>query len=215
MALLDSMHTVSEVDYKKLHTKPLVATSIVIDTEQLIHELDPYVFQPWGTTHLHLPRYGLALVNQSGQLIDNDPINGSLMAYNKHNPSTPIIETDCTISTEVMNISSLVPLRVLDSYWCRSNVFKWNKDALFLPHIDTCLPSPWLRLWMGTEGVVVRFYNELSGELESVDYEPGRVYLIDTSIVHDAYSLEDNVFQLFLSVNPDSYSTIESLLTLD
>jgi hypothetical protein len=65
---------------------------------------------------------------------------------------------------------------------------------------------------MGTEGVVVRFYNEATGELESVDYEPGRVYLIDTSIVHDAYTLEDNVFQLFLSVNPHSYSTIESLL---
>lgn len=79
---------------------------------------------------------------------------------------------------------------------------------IFLPHIDTSIPSLWLRLWMGTEGIVVRFYNEETKELESVEYEPGRVYLIDTSIIHDAYTTEDNVFQLFLSVLPSSFPIV-------
>lgn len=212
MMELEKMKTVSESDYKSLHTKPLVGVDIAIDTEKLREQLANYTFQPWGKTHLELPRYGLALVNCSGLLVDNDPINGSLMAWNKEHPTTPLIETDCTKPTEVLAIPALKPLQVLQGFWCRSNVLKWNKGALFLPHIDTCLPSPWLRLWMATEGVVVRFYNEHSGELESLDYEPGRLYIIDTSLVHDAYAVQDNVYQLFLSVNPDCFDLIRSLV---
>lgn len=212
MMELGKMKTVSESDYRKLHTKPLVGTSIAVDTTKLCEELAKYSFVQWGNNHTHLPRYGLALVNQTGLLVDNDPINGSLMAWNKDNPDTPLIETDCTKPTEVMSISSLEPLRIFDGYWTRSNVFKWDKGALFLPHIDTCVPSAWLRLWMATEGVVVRFYNESTGELESVDYEPGRLYIIDTSLVHDAYATEDNVYQLFLSVNPDCFGLLCSVV---
>jgi hypothetical protein len=213
MSLLETMNTVSELDYKKLHTKPLVATNITIDTVQLAKDVEPYVFQQWGDTHEYLPRYGLALVNQSGQLIDNDPINGSLVAWNKRNPDKPLLETDCTIPTEVLAIPALKPLKVLQGFWCRSNVLKWNKGGLFTPHIDTCLPSPWLRLWMASEGVVLRFYNEDTGYLVPIEYEPGRLYIIDTSIIHNANAIEDNVYQLFLSVNPDSYSILESLVS--
>lgn len=212
MTELAKMKTVSESEYKKLHSKPLVGTNITVDVAQLAKELEPFEFKQWGNNHTHLPRFGLALVNQTGELIDNDPINGSLMAWNKDHPDKPLIETDCTVATKVMDIPSLQPLRILDGYWCRSNVFKWHKDAKFLPHIDTGVPSAWLRLWMGTEGVVVRFYNESTGELESVDFEPGRVYIIDTSLVHDAYCTMDNVYQLFLSVNPDCFDLLCSVV---
>lgn len=211
--IMATNETVSVEDYYRLHSSPLTPTTIKIDTELLKKEVSEYKFVQWGKNHTHLERYGLALVNQSGELIEDDPINGSLMAWNQQNPDKPLIEIDCRTPTEVMNISSLSPLKVFDNYWTRSNIFKWNKDAYFLPHIDTSVPSLWLRLWMGTEGVVVRFYNEETKELEQLQYEPGRVYVIDTSIIHDAYATEDNVFQLFLSVLPSSFNIVlETLL---
>ena len=214
MSLLESMPSVSESDYHSLHTKSLVKTSISIDTNKLIEQLEPYVFKQWGKNHLEVPRYGLALVNQSGELIEDDPVNGSLMAWNKEHPDSPLIETDCVKPTEVLAIPALKPLHILNDYWTRSNVFKWDNNAYFTPHIDTCIPSAWLRLWMGTEGVVVRFYNEQTEELEVVEYEPGVLYIIDTSKIHDAYSVKDNVYQLFLSVHPNCYSILKSIVTV-
>lgn len=198
--ILDNSITISETDYYKLHTDFLVPTSIKIDTELFVDQVKEFKFQQWGKNHTHLPRYGLALVNKSGELIEDDPINGSLMTWNKDHPNDPIIETDCLKPTTVMNISSLNPLRIFDGYWTRSNILKWNNGAMFLPHIDTVVPSMWLRLWMSTEGLTVRYYDETLEELKEIEYEPGRVYLIDTSKIHDAYTTNDNVYQLFLSV---------------
>lgn len=210
--LLKNNDTVSVEDYQSIHTKPLVSTNIKIDIDLLKEQVKEFKFSQWGNNHTHLPRYGVALVNQTGELIENDPINGSLMAWNQQNPEKPLLEIDCKKQTKVMNISSLDPLRVFDNYWTRSNIFKWDNNAMFMPHIDTSVPSLWIRLWMGTEGVVVRFYNEETKELETVDYEPGRVYLIDTSIIHDAYATEDNVYQLFLSILPSGLSILKTLL---
>jgi hypothetical protein len=110
-----------------------------------------------------------------------------------------------------MSLLSLYPLSVLNDHWCRSNVLKWGKDAMFVPHIDTIVPSMWLRLWAAlSPDVVVRFFNPATGELETADYEVGRVYLIDTSIVHDAYAT-DEVYQLFLSVMPSAVTTLQTL----
>lgn len=210
--ILANSVTVGKTEYETLHTSFLVPTSITIETELLREELKPFEFVQWGNNHTNVPRYGLALVNQSGELIDNDPINGSLMAYNKDHPDQLLLETDCKTPTKVMNIKSLEPLSVFNGYWTRSNVFKWNKGAFFVPHIDTIVPSMWLRLWMATEGVVVRQYDETKQELVEVSFEPGRVYLIDTSIIHDAYTDKDEVFQLFLSVMPEASTIVKSLL---
>jgi hypothetical protein len=131
------------------------------------------------------------------------------MAWNKNNPTQPLIETDCTIPTEVLNLASLEPLSILNGHWCRSNILKWHSGAFFYPHIDTVVPSMWIRLWAATSNdVVLRFYNPASGELEQVDYEPGRVYVIDTSLVHDASTTGFNVLQLFLSVLPSAYDLL-------
>jgi hypothetical protein len=203
---------VKDEDYKRLHPFPLTPTSIWIDPEQFKNEITAwdYTFEQWGKDHAHLPRYGTALVNQNGTLLKNDPINGSLMAWNRDNPTKPLIETDCRVPTALMNIPSLEPLSVFKGYWCRSNILKWDCDAKFLPHIDTVVPSPWIRLWasMNPE-IIVRFFNESTGELESVNFEPGRVYVVDTSLVHDAYAVGDNIYQLFLSVLPTAVSLID------
>ena len=202
---------VGDEDYKRLHPSALTPLDIKIDADSFNREIFQYEnnFEQWGNDHTHLPRYGLALVNQHGDLIKNDPINGSLMAWNKANPTLPLLETNCNKLTEAMKLPSLKYLEEFNGHWCRSNVLKWHKDAKFVPHIDTVVPSMWIRLWASmSPNVVVRFYNKETGCLEPAEFEVGRVYVIDTSIVHDAYATDDNVYQLFLSVLPSATGQI-------
>ena len=66
-----------------------------------------------------------------------------------------------------MSMPSLKPLNILDGYWCRSNILKWHKDAMFVPHVDTIVPSMWIRLWASmSPNLVVRFARD--GELAPV-----------------------------------------------
>jgi hypothetical protein len=207
---------VSRSDYESLHSSPLTATSIYINCNKFNNEIRNWesAFEQWGKEHTHLSRFGAALVNQTGELVKNDPVNGSLAAWNKDYPDKPLIETDCCSPTPIMNMESLKELQVFNGHWCRSNVLKWNTNAKFMPHIDTIVPSLWIRLWASMNpNIVIRFYNPITGELESVDFEPGRIYIIDTSIVHDAYATSDNVYQLFLSVNSNSVKLLHSLLS--
>jgi len=203
---------VGDEDYKRLHPSALTPTSIKIDIELFNKEIKQYdnYFEKWGTDHQELERYGLALVNQDGILKTKDPINGSLMAWNRDNPTQSLLETNCVVSTPVMMMQSLKPLSVLDGHWCRSNILKWHNNAVFYPHIDTIVPSMWIRLWATTSpDIIVRFYNPTTGELEQCkDIELGRVYITDTSIVHDACATGDNVHQLFLSVLPSAFDIL-------
>lgn len=201
---------VDEITYKKLHRNFLTPLDLKIDCDLFKKEIVKYHtwFEPWGNNHL--PRFGLALVNQDGLLKKNDPVNGSLYEWNRNNPNSPIFESDCDIPTEAMNISSLFPLRTFDSLWFRSNILKWNRGAEFLPHIDTVIPSPWLRLWATTDDISLKCWN--NQEREIVDIEKGRIYLVDTSLVHAAKSFVDDSYQLFLSVSPRAIDKISKLI---
>lgn len=204
---------VDEDNYQKIHSQPLRPLDIKIDHNLFNKEilLWDHIFERWGTDHIHLPRFGAALVNKNGTLEQNDPINGSLMAWNKNNKHYPLLETDCTVPTPLMSIESLQPLSVLNGHWCRSNVLKWHKDAMFVPHIDTVVPSMWIRLWASmSPNVTVRFAKD--NQLVPVDFEVGRLYVIDTSLVHDACATDDNVYQLFLSVLPSATNLIQELI---
>lgn len=204
---------IDETDYKLIHKNFLTPTSITINIDKFLDDISNYSqhFYQWGNNHSELPRYGLALVNQDGILKSNDPINGSLHEWNKNFPDDPIIETDCCILTEVMQIESLQPLKVFDGHWCRSNVLKWNSGAHFKPHIDTVLPSPWLRFWGTTNTAMFDInYDNGSGQLTKfTNIEAGRIYVIDTSMVHDAVSHADNVYQFFLSVKPSAINILK------
>jgi hypothetical protein len=208
---------VSVEDYAELHPQPLTPTSIKVDVEIFLKDIERYqdYFMQWGKHHSHLPRYGLALVNLDGVLdAVNDPTNGSLYEWNSHNPDNKILECDCTSTTEVMDMPSLKDLAVFDKHWCRSNILKWDTGAEFVPHIDNGIPAPWLRLWGTTDSVNLdlRFYNKETKQMELVtDIEPGRIYIIDTSIVHDAKGNADNIYQFFLSVLPSAVNTLKEL----
>jgi hypothetical protein len=200
--------------YNKLHTDFLVPTDIVIDTELFTWEITKFddQFAQWGNIHTELPRYGLALVNLDGQLTkDKDITNGSLYQYNLLNPNRPMYETDCTKPTVVYDLESLKPLKVLDGHYTRSNILKWLGDGKFLPHVDSFKPTPWLRLWGTTnsENLTVNYYDTKSNSYKTYEsIENGRIYLIDTSLVHDAVCTHGVNYQFFLSTNISAYDII-------
>jgi hypothetical protein len=203
-----------EEKYRSIHRSFLTPLDIKINKEDFIKEIQEYStnFCQWGNEHTHLPRYGIALVNQDGILKADDPINGSLYEWNKNNPDDPILETDCRSLTEIMYRSSLKPLSIFDGHWCRSNILKWDKSAEFKPHIDTIIPSPWIRLWATFDKDIVLEYHNGDSTVPVTDIEEGRVYLIDTSLVHYARAEIDQTYQLFLSVLPSAYDLIKENL---
>jgi hypothetical protein len=204
---------IDEVKYKELHPQPLTPLDIKIDCKQFMLDITAYntYFEQWGETHTHLPRYGLALINETGILQNNDPVNGSMMAWNKKHPGVPFLDLDFDTPTQVLSMPSLEPLKIFNDHWCRSNILKWHAGAEFYPHIDTVIPSLWFRLWgcTSTDGLHIRFYDETSGQMREIDnIEPGRIYIIDTSLIHDAYTSVDDTYQLFLSVKPSARAVL-------
>lgn len=211
---LNSLPKISTEDYYNLHDGFLTPLDIKIDVEQFLTEIKLYdsEFVQWGKRYSHLPRLGAALVNTDGLLKGSqDPINGSLYEYNENNPDNPIFETDCTIHTELMNLPSLKPLSVLNGHYVRSNIFKWQDTAMFAPHIDSVVPSPWVRLWGTTDPSTVTV-NYFDGEnyVSCDNIEKGRIYLIDTSLVHAANSIGLN-YQFFLATDYKSVDLLTSL----
>jgi hypothetical protein len=202
-------------DYYKIHRKFLTPTSIKINSDLFKEEIQQYSdhFEQWGNQHTHLPRYGLALVNQDGMLKNKDPINGSLYEWNNLYPDSPIIETDCLCPTSVMNLKSLDPLKQLDGHWCRSNILKWHSQAEFKPHIDAVIPTPWIRLWGTTDAddLDIRYDNGNHELVKFEGIESGRIYIIDTTLVHDAVSRGDDVYQFFLSVLPSAINILKEI----
>lgn len=209
---LSSLPKINESQYRTLHTYPLVPLKLKINTEDFLTEIDKFdfAFEQWGNRHNHLPRFGAALVNKTGTIIKNDPINRSLVEWNLENPNDSLIETDCCISTDLLSLPSLSPLKIFDGHWCRSNILKWQAGAKFLPHIDTVLPAPWFRLWGTTSStnLILRFYLK-DGTVIQPKIESGRIYIIDTSLVHDAECIKDINYQFFLSVLPGAINILE------
>lgn len=204
---------INEDEYAELHTAPLVPLNIKIDPTRFENEILFFdvSFEQWGNNHQELPRYGLALVNQDGQLKDKDPINGSLYEWNVANPQEPLLELDCREPTDVMFLPSLKPLQIFDGHWCRSNILKFKEGAEFKPHIDTLIPSPWIRLWGTTNNNTVLRFAKNNYLEDYTEVEPGRLYIIDTSIVHDARCIKDQGYQFFLSVLPSAYKLLKQL----
>lgn len=203
--------------YTDLHPKFLTPLNIKIDCELFLKEINSFsnYFEQWGTEHTHLPRYGLALVNQDGILKSKDPINGSLYEWNNKFPNQPLLETDCRVPTPVMKLSSLMPLNIFNGSWTRSNILKWHKGAEFKPHIDSIIPAPWIRLWGTTDpkNLKIRSFDPITKTmLEEQDVEAGRIYIIDTCLVHDAVSLDNDTYQFFLSVDPQASTIIKDLI---
>lgn len=210
---IKSYKVVPEKQFDYLHESFLTPTQLKIsvnDFQKEIVEFNDY-FEPWGIDSGDDRRQGLALVNQDGILKQNDPINGSLMEYNLKT-GIPLLEVDCQTKTTAFDIDSLKPLQQLDKTWYRSNILKWKEGAKFVPHIDSLKPAYWIRLWAtdNPDNIILRYWNDNNVHTEE-NIEPGRIYIIDTTLVHDAVATGDS-YQFFLSVAPDQIKNLKEIL---
>ena len=188
-------------DYNRIHYAPLIATEYAINLSIFEKEIQPYkqYRKQWGHEHRQFPRYGLPLVNLSGKIDDKvDPTCNPLDTWWKYTGEL-YWDLDFTNPTEILNLSCFDPINKLKPYMIRSNILWWDTLGHFKPHIDTekdkCCN---IRLW-GTNKE--DYY--LSFEGTRYDFEPGRLYIIDTSILHEARAYSDFTMTFFLSFNLD------------
>jgi len=203
---------ISEKDFDFLHKSFLTPTKLTISLDNFhkeIADFQPY-FEPWGIDSTDESRQGISLVNTDGVLKQQDPINGSLMEYNSAT-RYPLLEVDCKETTSLFDINSMSSLKKLDGTWYRSNILKWKEKAKFVPHIDSLKPAYWIRLWGvdNPDNIILRYYENGMKVVKNI--EPGRIYIIDTTLVHDAIGLGE-CYQWFLSVAPDQIETLKRLL---
>lgn len=205
-----SQPAIDELPYMELHTDPIVETDIDIDIEQFKLEIEQYKdkFSYWGETHKSFPRFGLPLVNLTGSLEEeNDP---SRMPLDEHfmrfqNIETMTLDHEILTKTEVCDLPSLKPLMdVFGQYLCRSAILKWNAMGHFKEHVDVVKPAPNLRLW-GTTSAEMQL--KMDGKIIN-SIKPGKIYIFDSSLKHEAHATGNNVYQFFIGLTIDAYDTM-------
>jgi hypothetical protein len=217
--VLDKYHSYKKLeadDYWAIHKDFLTPTSIQIDLEKFSACMDKYKehFKPWGNNRPELNdiRQGLPLVNMHGRYDDpNDISIGPLDQYNKSNPDIPYLENDFVVHTEILSDPAFRSLGRLTEYLCRSSILHWHKGANFLPHYDVLVPTVNLRLWGTNDPSSISLRYQLGDEMIEVanTVEAGRLYLIETSTIHDATCIGEDVYQFFLALNIDSYNIVK------
>ena len=195
---------VPEKVYSELHTDFLVPLDIKIDDaaeEQF--KLCSEAFYIWGDNRPELiTRKGMALVNLDGEITAKDlsigPLDHHNRKYDKGLVDECYLESHFTQHTPMLQ-GVLEPIRQFDL--CRSSILWWQDGDNFVPHTDVVLPTVNLRLWGATNRNVSLRYGPDRDNLIEADYEPNRLYLIDTSILHDARAFGD-VYQYFIALLP-------------
>lgn len=204
-------------EYYELHQNKLTPLAIKINCENFLQELDQYqqYFCQWGLKHTHLPRQGLVLVNQDGILgKENDPANYPGDEWNLLHPDNFLLESDYRVPTPIMDLPSLASLKMFNDHWYRCNILKWGAGAKFYPHFDNGLPAPWLRFWGTThpENTVIRFWDEQTESMRAEEnIEAGRLYLIDTSLVHDGICTNDITYHFFFCLSNSAKDLVKSI----
>lgn len=203
--------TINNKKYFALHTSSLVPTLMIVDIDLFHNEIEKYrnQFSRWGINHVNFPRYGIPLTNLTGSLEEeNDPSRMPLDEHFMYHQDDRIIhDNDVNVHTEVCNLSSLDPLNPIKPYLIRSSILRWDTMGHFKPHIDVGLPAPNLRLWGTTNPSMCL---KIDGKMIK-DIEPGRLYIIDTSKIHEGWATDDNVYQFFIGCSIESYDTLISL----
>lgn len=209
----DDLPKLTLEEFNELHKDYIIPLDIKINVEDFKNEIDEYrsKFRQWGTKYTEFPRFGISLFNLTGSLDDDiDPGCWPLDQWWKEHPDKIYWDHDFDKPTELMNLPSLEPLKILEQYMVRSNILLWDTTGHFKPHIDMVKEYiTHFRLWGVTtndEGYTLKY-----GDHHIKGFEPGRIYLIDTIKMHEAYATEDDVFTFFLAVDIKSKQLIESL----
>jgi len=208
----NSIPTLTEEEYKQMHTDFLVPTTIKIDASKIQQQIEPYskYFMQMLHRTLDLPRYSIPLANLDGTLKEYDDANISFQKLNQLGNDKVYIDSDYNKPTEVFYLPFAEPLRIFENDLYRSLLLYWKPGGLFVPHIDALSTMPiMIRLWMGTESMRLRYAK--NNVLVDCDFEPGRVYIIDTSIVHDAHCFNEDGYQLIIALHPRAYDMVNNI----
>jgi hypothetical protein len=207
-----SQPAIEAAEYNELHTAPIVETDIEIDVDNFLQEIETYKnnFSHWGDTHKHFPRYGIPLVNLTGKLDEeNDP---SRMPLDEHfmehqNIDNILFDHEIDVKTELCSLPSLKPLiEVFDEHLCRSAILRWDAMGHFKKHVDVIVPSPNLRLW-GTTSTEMQL--KMDDKIIN-NIKPGKIYIFDSSLVHEAHAIGNNIYQFFIGLKISAYDTMMS-----
>lgn len=191
-------------------------------------------FRSWGRKKQHMPRYAIPLVNENGSLHNNPDICGMpLDEWNWQYDGTLNEDWKDDKSfhtpTKVLSEPCFNAMDPIKKFMLRSLVLRWDAKTLFYPHTDVWFPAPIVRIW-GTDDPTVtriqfdRLFRRVEGDEdpdfhppkawakmphEVEDYppeeiEPGRLYVMDTNIIHAARTVEDRVgYQFFIALHTD------------
>ena len=205
-----SQPAIDEERYDELHSSAIIETNVDIDLNQFDKDIEKYSheFSQWGNTHTSYPRFGIPLVNLTGKLDEkNDP---SRMPLDEHfmlhqNKDNITFDHNILQKTKICNMPSLTDLMaVFGEYMCRSAILKWDTMGHFKPHVDVVKPAPNLRLW-GTTSTNMQL--KMDGKIIN-SIKPGKIYIFDSSLVHEAFATGDNIYQFFIGLTIDAYDTM-------
>lgn len=200
-------------EYYDLHPNFIVPINLKIDVVRYKKDIQSYNnnFRVWGDSHLDWPRFGIPLANLTGNLDDQeDPSCWPLDKWWKKHPDQFYWDHDFCKLTEVTKIKSLLPLSILHPFMIRSNILKWNKGGQFVPHVDM-VPEliTHIRLWGTTE--TSETYELKFGNTTITEFEPGRLYLMDTIALHSAKALCNDAHTFFITITLDGLNTVRQL----
>ena len=199
--------------YDELHTNFLVPLDLYINGEQEFKQKSD-LFYIWGDNRPELKtRKGMALVNLDGQNNSEDVSIGPLDHHNKKYDEG--LEDECYLECHFTQPTPQLDgackeLKKFDLG--RSSILWWQSGDNFVPHVDVVLPTVNLRLWGCNNASNVRLRYKSGEDMVEAKYESNRLYLIDTSTVHDAYAYEE-VYQYFIALLPTekNYDLIRKL----
>lgn len=229
---LENSYRLEESIYNNLHTDVLLPTNIKVEVDSFRNTMEKYApyFKSWSVNRPELSnvRKGLPLVNVNGDYtITNDFTIGPLDYYNKCNPAQKLLETDITTPTAILNETCFDCFDEIKPYMIRSSILKWSAGANFLPHIDMVIPALNLRLWGTDNPTNIKLkiekhktrppwfnfdpskYNFIDPD---IDIEPGRLYLFDSTIIHEAICEQGSGYQFFIALSLNACETLKTLL---
>ena len=203
-------------EFYSMQTKNfLPLRDIVINTQELDEQLAPYkqYFRNWGVNHLEkMFRQGIPLVNGTGNLDDEvDPTIWPLDQYNREH-GTVLRDNHFTTPTPILDLPCFDSLAPIKPYMLRSSVIWWKKGSFFFPHIDSVLPTGYIRLWGTNKPENYLFsYLEGSNHTQQDGWDEGQIYLCDTVKQHYAEALADDVYTYFFCLDSSAYDVVKEL----
>ena len=203
---------ISYEEFKEINYDLIVPLDMKIDIPEFLEQIEPYRkdFRRWGEKRSKYPRYGISLKNLDGRIDSElDPACYPLDQWWALYPDKMYWDHDFKVETELMNLPCMRALEPVREHMIRSSILRWDYSGHLVPHVD--IKKDYIthfRLW-GTN-TDDNAYSLLYGNQVITDFEPGRLYMIDTTETHSAIALDDDVYTFFIALDLTAKDTLIS-----